>query len=811
MITLLLLAALPQGETGSEPARQARLHPAQSVVYVEMPDVQKMLDAYREAPTVQMIGSEEVVAAVGEFLDSVEIDLDGVVGHIAGQIGVPVEMIRSPGEKLAAGLRQVSGASISMSLLESDAGELESTIDRVAACTKNIVQLTDELFLFAAEHDELFPSSLTDLDTETSTVDPWGRPYFYSVDADGMGFELRSLGEDGQPGGDGAATDLDADTYLTDVLETEFLRRIGSTAVVEFTTEDVALQSYQFLRDMAGKMGLQTTLGAYTPAADSGVELSWYQVAASPQLPLWTMRSGHHLAIGFGSSDPESFLTRLSGEDASAGAAPAHTELRERLGASAGAFVMQGFIDLSGLAQCVADLDVAGSGLDFIAPYLSSRWRMALDGDRFVTEVHGAAPERDNALAQCLGCKPVPESLWNYIPPESIAVWATTIDGPSLYRMLREGMGSEAESEHVPGVVRELEERHQFNLRQDVFASLGSGAAFYLLPIGGLMSMPGMVVVLELDDAESFQVGLEGLLAALQEQGGSDFEIKYRPYRDAPLWYFSFGGESGSPIPISPALAIIDDHLLITLTSVRAKKEIKRILAGPSERHPLLTSTNTPREDAVSVGYMDWGTLFEGVYEGGRAALAFMGGGMELPFDITTLPEGSTFSQFYEPTVSWSRKGEQGFYIRTESSFGPETLLGLAALGGGAFLGFQAVSEGAIEIRKEVEIESLETEVSTGTAGLPAESETAETMRFLSTRLAVYRLEVGSYPSDLAKLMTSTANYPQGFLDGEEVPTDGWGRAFSYAASPDATTYRLWSNGVDGIDQGGEGDDLVED
>lgn len=38
-------------------------------------------------------------------------------------------------------------------------------------------------------------------------VDPWGRPYAYSY-AGGGGFDLKSLGKDGQPGGEGLDADL---------------------------------------------------------------------------------------------------------------------------------------------------------------------------------------------------------------------------------------------------------------------------------------------------------------------------------------------------------------------------------------------------------------------------------------------------------------------------------------------------------------------------------------------------------------------------------------------------------------------------
>jgi len=40
--------------------------------------------------------------------------------------------------------------------------------------------------------------------------DPWGRPYDYAC-RDGRRFTLRSLGEDGAPGGDGEAADVERD------------------------------------------------------------------------------------------------------------------------------------------------------------------------------------------------------------------------------------------------------------------------------------------------------------------------------------------------------------------------------------------------------------------------------------------------------------------------------------------------------------------------------------------------------------------------------------------------------------------------
>jgi hypothetical protein len=206
---------------------------------------------------------------------------------------------------------------------------------------------------------------------------------------------------------------------------------------------------------------------------------------------------------------------------------------------------------------------------------------------------------------------------------------------------------------------------------------------------------------------------------------------------------------------------------------------------------------------------MDWAKLAEGLYDGARGMLGFMGGA-DLPFDVTTLPDAGTFTRFYEPSVYWSRITEAGTYLRAESSFGPETLLGLGLLGGGVFLGLRAVTE----LEAEVE-EAPAPPAASEPEDAPAEPRkdpgvtTRETMDFLATRLAVYRLETGRYPASLDVLLDPTEAYPRGFLGGDTLPVDGWGRSFSFAASENGATFRLWSVGADGVDQMGEGDDLV--
>lgn len=81
-------------------------------------------------------------------------------------------------------------------------------------------------------------------------------------------------------------------------------------------------------------------------------------------------------------------------------------------------------------------------------------------------------------------------------------------------------------------------------------------------------------------------------------------------------------------------------------------------------------------------------------------------------------------------------------------------------------------------------------------------------MQMLSTALDTYRLDVGSYPKELAELRKGEAPGWDGPYLPRELPLDPWGQSYIYSAEGgDAEKpYTLRSYGKDGR-EGGEGDD----
>ena len=87
---------------------------------------------------------------------------------------------------------------------------------------------------------------------------------------------------------------------------------------------------------------------------------------------------------------------------------------------------------------------------------------------------------------------------------------------------------------------------------------------------------------------------------------------------------------------------------------------------------------------------------------------------------------------------------------------------------------------------------------------------TREALQRVKVVLEVHRSLGGAgYPATLEQLGESTPEFPKGLFDGGPVPSDEWGNPFTYVPSADGSSYRLYSLGPDGVDQGGEGDDLL--
>jgi hypothetical protein len=792
--------------------------PGDGLLHIEVPDIPGLLEAYPDAPLLQMIQDEAVRSAVAELLGAADLEVGAAVGRALQRAGVPDGLTASPIQALVGMLEQLRSLSFSLSLT----GRTEEVARNLAAALEahsRIQVLSAKAQAFKEANQGFPPGSVDDLELpEEWQKDPWGNPYTFEVDIDSLAFEVVSLGADGAAGGVGFAADLSSAKPVERTASDLVASTLDLVTRVEFTGQESAHAAWDLLTG-----ALESELGARPGGRrELVVRGGRARVCELPDVPgsalaPWLFAVEDEISLGLGRDSLGRTLARAQTEAGKLHSSASVQRVAEHLSESKGATVASGWVELDRLDMLLSSiergLEAAGdSNVNFMRLSGSGLFRMQLDNDRFVTE-YAYNVSSDSALARCAGAAPVPEALWSFIPSEAIGVYASSIDGRAIYDEIMRSI-TEVHGER-PKALERLEREHGFSLENDLIGNLGGGAAAYLLPISGVVTIPGVAVVVELRDAAAFQRGLDAVLKVLQEQAGGEFSVRYKPYRDQPMWSFQFGGDSGGftgPIAISPTLTIVGNHLMVSLTSTRAKKEVKRLLDGEAqERHRLFTARGAPPEDAGTITFMDWPTLANGTYEGARAALTMFGGMLgELPVDPQELPPADTFTRFFEPSVSWTRAVAPDVRLtHSESSFGPETWLGLAGGVGALVLAAQDLRSAAVAV------EQLEVDVTPESGQQPDDAETSEAvqeshaaMEWLATRLEVYRIESGSYPRALSVLSQPTKSYPKGFLDGGGMPNDGWGRELRYEAAPDGKSFRLWSAGPDGRDESGAGDDL---
>jgi len=809
MITLLLCAFTALQGAAPE---QARLHSADTVLLVEIPDVPKLLEAYRKAPIVQMVGDETVQETVLDVLDAFDVDLATLLERGLTQAGVPAQIASDPAAFVLDRLRSVQAFSLSTSADQDRVAQLKPYLGRLIGAIDELKKLEPQAQEYIGWNG--VPDSLDEVGLdEDLRSDPWGHPYVLrSSDADGP--SVWCLGADGVEGGEGVNRDFSSSEDIASFLAEELPRVFGAQLNLRFTSPEAAAEAFGLLLSLSPGHGVETSEPESLTLGSARAEVVSLSIVQAPQVPVWILRTEDQLVMGAGSATARGFAARQADSaGTSCAQASFYRDAVGRLPAPSGATLIQAAM------SSLASLESL-RGIDFENLSDTSNWdassklnlgrgaaRITLEGSRFITEIATDFDGTDSTgpLGGAVAGRPIAQDLWTFLPPDSIGVIAVTLDGPALYAGLLDAMTQDSNRAQAEKKLADLERQHGFNLEKDIFGALGGGLIAYLLPIRGVTVLPEVTVAVQLSDSEAFARGLDGLLGMLAESSRGAPQVNSKPYRNTPIWTFSFENNGMAAVGFAPSLTIVNDQLLITLTSLRAKREIKRALKGEFEPHPLNAGPYKPPAEATAFAYLDWQTLLNGIYEGARGVVGLMAamGGGELPIDATALPEGQVFTRFFEPTVMWYRPTERGLRAHVESSFGPETWLGLTGVGAGAFLRVRSQAR-AVSSAGELVIDDAEWGGPEVSSELTA---TREALSYLTTRLKAHELELKRYPSTLAELEQPTQNHPRGFLDGAELPKDGWGRAIEYALGEDG--YTLWSLGPDGIDQRGAGDDVL--
>lgn len=764
------------------------LHPPTPHVLVDVPDVPKLLDAYAAAPAMLLASDPVAREAFAKLEAKLELDM---ASSLAGALELLGLESGASTEDLARLARRARRVTLSYSTDELTRGELAADLARMR-----------EAQLEALDIEELLEASPEAALEESLRSDPWGRAYDVIRSPDGA-VEAISRGSDGEPGGAGSATDISAEFDVVRWLDQEQERRRAFLLTIEFASEELARESWTAMRTSLGAEADPAMRSCSLMGANGTLER--LRARRFEDNEGWSWHAGRLVVVSLGATTMETVQARASRGKPSFADEPSWRELQSLALPTDGATVARGALDTDWLAGMLSDaidvFPIADNELEFVTARPTA-FRMQLIDGRFHTDMV-RPPSDESSWWGAFGNGVPSPSARASIPPDAAGAMLTQLDAAKLERQFVAWAGLDGAA---AARLAEMEQKHGFELRRDVFGSLGTDVSMFVMPVNSI-GLPNAVAVMELRDPKAFERGMQGLANAISETGGSALSIRASRYREAPMWSFEMErAEQGSlPFEISPTVVIVGSRAVLTTTTLFAKREIKRLAAEAATSAAPPPLPDMPA-GATLVGSMDWPTMIASLYTSLRGAAALAGSFADLPIDLGALTAGlpdrpETFTRFFAKTqMSGAPLGER-FHIHMESSFGPETWL--------ALVGFATSAMRSIGAPDEPDAVSEAPEA--GTAAESADGASLEKTRAaldrIGTRLLVYQIDRGAYPTALEELAQPSPNYPQGYLDGETLPVDGWGRAFAYRRSDDGSEYRVWSLGSDGLD--GSGDEVV--
>lgn len=467
------------------------------------------------------------------------------------------------------------------------------------------------------------------------------------------------------------------------------------------------------------------------------------------------------------------------------------------------------------------------------AMYRGGHWRVDIRGDgRYLTKgwIPGSPPL---ASLQMIGGAALDPSSLTLAHPDALVTSVASFEPKQLLDLLVQ-LPQGANGEDLEEVMVDMDTRFGFRLDRDLIEPLGGSISYSLPKLRSLLSAPNLMAVATLDDREAFTRGMDGLMAMMKEAGRLDSQRT--DYRGATLYTLSLdaltGGDGGmqsialpvDPSTISrPTLTVMEDRVLLSTLPSHAKREVRRVAkltkAGEgAELHAGLSAVEVPGA-ATMVSSANWPVFYGNLYTQLRAlapvllSLAEDGydaagadSDLPLPFKLDSLPEMDLLTRHFAPSERSWVKVEGGLVDTSVSSLGPE--LPVLLVGAGFYLSIM-VTEQALLIddvefgqNEEAGLEDVEVvvEVSSG-----SEMATKTQLVSLGVAIQVYRLDhSNAFPASLVELTKSEGDQPP-YLSG--ALEDGWGRAVRYRVTEEGC--RLWSLGPDGVDQEGEGDDLL--
>lgn len=495
--------------------------------------------------------------------------------------------------------------------------------------------------------------------------------------------------------GDGGAELVDALRAVSVSKVSHDGEGMGVLVIVDLATSEDAERCRSLLLSSLGEaVALESGAdGAFGASGASGLRLH-----VAPERPAWIATSGSRLVLGAGSATLDRYAEHAAGR-VDAGETLAGSKLLARARAAfregGGTTVFWLLEDHPPLSSSLASGMLDGMPaipprlLAAIDPFTGAHVvRMRLEGGRFVTEMLTTGQD-----GGAHGVRPIDPHWLDVVPDGTMFLYSTAIDGSRLARGMSQLTASLAQANPEVAGTDGSRVAALSTALDAVCTRLGPGLVAYAFPLTGL-GLPQTFLWIDLAEPDSFASTVDEIVAQA-EQAVPGLSARTRDYRvktasgervAVPVTTITLPEDAlalGPMLSIAPSFAVVEDRLLVGLSSMHVKRELKRLLGAEADEPEaraggaLAAHGFALPEDARTVLVMDWGAQIDAALELFRSLAAVFGD--DLPFDPASLPEAAEITRHLRPTFHVSRRLDDATLTYHEASFGPEIWASLAA------------------------------------------------------------------------------------------------------------------------------------
>lgn len=290
--------------------------------------------------------------------------------------------------------------------------------------------------------------------------------------------------------------------------------------------------------------------------------------------------------------------------------------------------------------------------------------------------------------------KSVDLGFLKWVPSDAVSFGAGTLDVASIYDTLLAGLKAYDENiakqalEHLAGIETQL----GFKVREDFFGSFGDHYITWSMPMGAITSAPEMAFLLKVTDEQK----LVKVLKNLAQLSDGKVEIEEGEKRGLKAYQVRVNfdpteGMGMNPFDVlTPTFAFKNGYMVLGFSA----SDVKRVFQRMDREDDPKGDIRSNKEFAAvagqlpatmgSVAFTDWKATFESYYQIATGLLAFVPMGEDIPIDMSLLPDSGTLTKHLFGSVSYGTTTEDGEMTVTVSPFGPETMLLLGVVAGGA-------------------------------------------------------------------------------------------------------------------------------